>query len=85
MCLRWKAAGTLEAQQQFPKIIGYVDLAKLANAVELNLTARRNTHTDNDRREGRYARDRQSDHHRTAITNFHDGWDNLDSWGATVP
>ena len=33
--------GMLEAQQQFRKIIGYADLAKLANAVERDLTARR--------------------------------------------
>jgi putative transposase len=30
MCLRWTAAGMLEAEQQFRKIIGYSDLAKLA-------------------------------------------------------
>jgi putative transposase len=41
MCLRWTAAGMLEAEQQFRKIIGYSDLAKLANAVERDLTARR--------------------------------------------
>jgi hypothetical protein len=33
MCLRWTAAGMLQAEQQFRKIIGYSDLAKLANAV----------------------------------------------------
>ena len=32
MCLRWTAAGMLEAEQQFRKIIGYSDLAKLAIA-----------------------------------------------------
>ena len=41
MCLRWTAAGMLEAEQQFRKIIGYTDLAKLAIAVERDLTARR--------------------------------------------
>ena len=41
MCLRWTAAGMLEAEQQFRKIIGYADLAKLAIAVERDLTARR--------------------------------------------
>ena len=40
MCLRWTAAGMLEAEQQFRKIIGYSDLAKLANAVERDLTRR---------------------------------------------
>jgi len=41
MCLRWTAAGMLEAEQQFRKIIGYADLAKLANAVERDLATRR--------------------------------------------
>jgi transposase-like protein len=39
MCLRWTAAGVLEAEQQFRKIIGYGDLAKLAIAVERDLIA----------------------------------------------
>jgi putative transposase len=39
MCLRWTAAGMLEAEQQFRKVIGYSDLAKLAVAVERDLTA----------------------------------------------
>jgi len=34
MALRWTAAGMLEAERQFRRIIGYADLAKLANAVE---------------------------------------------------
>jgi len=34
MCLRWTAAGMLEAEQQFRRIIGYSDLAKLALAIE---------------------------------------------------
>jgi transposase-like protein len=34
MCLRWTAAGMLEAEQQFRRIIGYKDLAKLAARVE---------------------------------------------------
>ena len=37
MCLRWTAAGMLEAERQFRKIIGYRDLAKLALAVECDL------------------------------------------------
>jgi len=37
MCLRWTAAGMLEAERQFRKIIGYRDLAKLAIAVEREL------------------------------------------------
>jgi hypothetical protein len=41
MCLRWTAAGMLEAERQFRRIIGYADLAKLANAVEHDLATRR--------------------------------------------
>src|SRR4051794_17222900 len=41
MCLRWTAAGMLEAKQQFRKIIGYPDLAKLAVAVERDIDAKR--------------------------------------------
>jgi hypothetical protein len=37
MCLRWTAAGTLEAERQFRKIIGYRDLAKLALFIEEQL------------------------------------------------
>jgi transposase-like protein len=38
MALRWTAAGMLEAERQFRRIIGYRDLAKLANAVEREVT-----------------------------------------------
>jgi transposase-like protein len=41
MCLRWTAAGTLEAERQFRKVIGYNELAKLANAVEHDLATQR--------------------------------------------
>jgi putative transposase len=41
MCLRWTAAGMLEAQGQFRKIIGSTDLAKLAVAVERDIAAER--------------------------------------------
>jgi putative transposase len=34
MCLRWTAAGMLEAERQFRRIIGYHDLAKLVVAVD---------------------------------------------------
>ena len=34
MGLRWTAAGMLEAEQQFRKVIGHTDLAKLAIAIE---------------------------------------------------
>ena len=38
MCLRWTAAGMLEAEQQFRRIIGHADLAKLAARVEREVT-----------------------------------------------
>jgi putative transposase len=41
MCLRWTAAGMLEAETQFRKVVGYSDLAKLALAVERDLATRR--------------------------------------------
>ncbi len=41
MCLRWTAAGMLEAETQFRKIVGYTDLAKLAIAVEHDITVQR--------------------------------------------
>src|SRR5687768_17531710 len=44
MCLRWTAAGMLEAQAQFRKIIGHPDLAKLALAVERDVAAKRTAH-----------------------------------------
>jgi putative transposase len=34
MALRWTAAGMLEAEGQFRRIIGYADLAKLVAAIE---------------------------------------------------
>jgi transposase-like protein len=37
MALRWTAAGMLEAERQFRRIIGYRDLAQLAVAIERNL------------------------------------------------
>jgi putative transposase len=39
MRLRWTAAGMLVAEQQFRRIIGYRDLARLAVAVEREVTA----------------------------------------------
>ena len=41
MCLRWTAAGMLEAEHQFRRIIGHTDIAKLAVAIERDITARR--------------------------------------------
>jgi putative transposase len=48
MALRWTAAGMLEAEKQFRKIIGYRDLATLVVAIERNHEHRRHadaTHT----------------------------------------
>ena len=45
MALRWTAAGMLEAEQQFRKIIGYRDLATLVVAIERNHAHRRHADT----------------------------------------
>jgi transposase-like protein len=45
MGLRWTAAGMLEAQQQFRRITGHTDLAKLAIAIEHDLLRRRQAAT----------------------------------------
>ena len=37
MGLRWTAAGMLEAERQFRKVIGYLDLPRLAVAIERRL------------------------------------------------
>jgi hypothetical protein len=42
MALRWTAGGMLEAEQQFRRVIGYRDLAKLAVAIERDLAAKTN-------------------------------------------
>jgi transposase-like protein len=42
MCLRWTAAGMLEAEGRFRKVQGYRGLANLAVAIEHDLTRRRN-------------------------------------------
>jgi putative transposase len=49
MCLRWTAAGMLEAQTQFRRIIGHGDLAKLAIAVEREVATKRVTNTHSKR------------------------------------
>jgi hypothetical protein len=43
MCLRWTAAGMLEAESRFRKVEGYRGLANLAVAIENDLIRRRNT------------------------------------------
>ena len=78
MCLRWTAAGMLEAEQQFRKIIGYADLAKLAVAVERDVTPRRRDTTTPPR--GRRARYRLTDHtRRPSPPKFHDERDILEN------
>ncbi len=42
MCLRWTAAGMLEAETRFRKVEGYRGLAQLAVRVETDLIKRRN-------------------------------------------
>ena len=42
MCLRWTAAGMLEAEANFRKVEGYRGLAQLAVKVEADLIRRRN-------------------------------------------
>ena len=77
MCLRWTAAGMLEAEQQFRKVIGYSDLAKLADRrrARPRRPARRRSPPQPARRP---LRSPPSDHHiGTAVTKFHDGRDNL--------
>lgn len=46
MRLRWSAAGMLEAERQFRKIIGYRDLAGLALAVEREVSRARETSSE---------------------------------------
>jgi putative transposase len=41
MCLRRTAAGMLEAERQFRRVIGHPDLAKLALAIERDIAAKR--------------------------------------------
>jgi len=45
MALRWTAAGMLEAERQFRRVIGHADLAKLAIAVERDLARAQATAT----------------------------------------
>jgi len=44
MCLRWTAAGMLEAERHFRRIVGHADLAKLALAVEAEIVQPTITH-----------------------------------------
>jgi transposase-like protein len=55
MGLRWTAAGMLEAEQQFRKIIGHTDLAKLAVAIDRDLERTRQPATTAPTREAAIA------------------------------
>jgi len=44
MALRWTAAGMLETEKQFRKIIGYRDLATLVVAIERDHEHRHHAH-----------------------------------------
>ncbi len=46
MALRWTAAGMLEAERQFRKIVGYRDLATLVVAIERDHARRHHTDTE---------------------------------------
>jgi hypothetical protein len=59
MALRWTAAGMLEAENQFRRIIGYRDLAKLAVAIERDLGE---ATIPSPTRGGRYSRHRLTFH-----------------------
>jgi hypothetical protein len=78
MCLRWTAAGMLEAEQQFRKIIGFSDLAELAIAVERDVAAKRAAAFTSPSLNAASTRRRRPPlppseiiHSRTAVTNFH--------------
>jgi putative transposase len=45
MCLRWTAAGMLEAERQFRKVVGYTQLPQLAVAIEQRLHLPKPNHT----------------------------------------
>jgi putative transposase len=51
MALRWSAAGMLEAERQFRKIIGYRDLATLVVAIERDHERRRQAQAARNRTE----------------------------------
>jgi len=74
MALRWTAAGMLEAEQQFRRIIGYSDLATLVVAIERDL-AQPTGPTPT--REEPLRSQPSADHTGTAVAKFHDERDIL--------
>jgi hypothetical protein len=83
MCLRWTAAGMLEAERQFRKIIGYKHLARLAVAVELHVSAERAAVTMPAATQPAL-RSRPSADHQAATAKFHGDRDILTPYGAAI-
>jgi hypothetical protein len=78
MCLRSTAAGMLEAEQPFRKIIGYSDPRQARHSRRARPHRPARGASPHDHRAGRYARHRLTmTPGTTAVTNFHDGRDNL--------
>ncbi len=91
MCLRWTAAGMLEAEQQFRKIIGYKHLAALAVAVEADIAAGRaatsrptTSPTNIENTTEALATLAPPPDHRTATAKFHGERDNLEEAQALI-
>ena len=83
MCLRWTAAGMLEAEAQFRKIIGHTDLAKLAVAVERDVAATaptRFTRRSRPRRRRSPPRPPGKSTDRIAVSKFHGERDIIRRW-----
>lgn len=57
MALRWTAAGTLEAERRFRRVVGHRDLPKLIAAIEHEVHGR----------QGAPMIEAAPDHHRTAV------------------
>jgi hypothetical protein len=84
MCLRWTAAGMLEAERQFRRIIGYSELAKLALAVEHDLATHHVVVDTPTSEEAATLTTALNVHTGTAVTNFHNERDILSQFSITV-
>jgi putative transposase len=71
MCLRWTAAGMLEAETRFRKVAGYRGLANIAIAIERDLLRRRETITHTPAEEGRHSSNYVTIHTGSSSPNFH--------------
>ena len=82
MCLRWTAAGMLEAETRFRNVEGYRGLANLAVAIERDLTRRRRVSTTPEPR--RTPRHSLCNHDNPGLPSpkFHDGRGNLQVSGS---